>query len=182
MRRAILVAAAAVLVPPLALVALRGYSAETGPADPTAEKAEAAAEEEDESEDFIDPLGPNAACYVCHTTFIHEEMSKVHKAEKTGCIDCHGLSAGHANDENVGATPPDIVYRRDEVDASCLKCHETHDAPAAQVIARFLERKLAPAEAAICTDCHGQHRIEKAAEGVSSSGAPATSNAVSRRS
>jgi len=109
---------------------------------------------------MIDPLSVNAACYVCHMTFIGEELSTVHFQEKTMCIDCHGLSAPHANDENIGATPPDIVFKRDQVDASCEKCHEDHDAPGADVVARFVERKLADPHP-ICTDCHGTHKIER---------------------
>ena len=109
---------------------------------------------------FIDPLGPNAACYVCHLTFVHEELSVVHKAEKVTCIECHGLSAGHANDEDIGATPPDVVYKRERIDAACRECHEGHDVSAAAVLARFFERKLKPEPAAVCTDCHGQHRLK----------------------
>jgi len=112
----------------------------------------------------IDPLGANAACYVCHMTFVKEELSKVHLHEKIGCIECHGLSAEHANDENIGATKPDIAFKRGEVDASCVKCHEGHDAPATEVVARFLERRLPEKPPPICTDCHGAHRIEEAAE------------------
>jgi len=112
---------------------------------------------------MIDPLSANAACYVCHMTFVGEELSTVHFQEKTMCIDCHGLSAPHANDENIGATPPDVVFKRDEVDASCEECHEDHDAPGAEVVARFVERELADPHP-ICTDCHGTHKIERAAE------------------
>ena len=137
-----------------------------------AEKAEKADEAQDgvtgpsdESEEppMIDPLSVNAACYVCHMTFVGEELSTVHLKEKTMCIDCHGLSAPHANDENIGATPPDIVFKRGDVDASCEKCHEDHDAPATKVVARFLERKLAGPRP-ICTDCHGMHKIEQPEE------------------
>ena len=119
----------------------------------------------DESEEppMIDPLSVNAACYVCHMTFVGEELSTVHFQEKTTCIDCHGLSAPHANDENIGETPPDIVFKRHEVDASCEECHEEHDAPGIKVVARFLERKLADPRP-ICTDCHGMHKIEQPEE------------------
>jgi len=112
---------------------------------------------------FIDPMGPNAACYVCHQTFIFEPMSVVHKAEKVTCIKCHGLSAAHANDEHIGATPPDVRYPREKVDAACAECHEDHDVPVADVLARFVERKLTPRPAPVCTDCHGRHRIPEAA-------------------
>jgi len=113
---------------------------------------------------MIDPLGPNAACYVCHLTFVHEQISSAHRAEKVTCIKCHGLSADHANDEDIGATPPDIRYTRNQVDAACGECHEEHDVPAADVLARFFEQKLEPDAVAVCTDCHGRHRIAEAAK------------------
>ena len=28
------------------------------------------------------------------------------------CVRCHGISAAHANDEDIGATPPDITFKR----------------------------------------------------------------------
>ena len=110
----------------------------------------------------IDPLGPNAACYVCHIPFVREELSKVHLREKVTCIQCHGLSAGHANDENIGATPPDVVFKRHEIDASCRECHKEHNVPAREVIARWLQRKRP--KAPVCTDCHGTHKIERPEE------------------
>jgi hypothetical protein len=121
------------------------------------------AENDADGQTFIDPMGPNAACYVCHMTFVFEELSVVHKAQKVTCIKCHGLSAGHANDENIGATPPDIRYPRDKIDAACGECHEGHDVPAVEVLVRFIERKLPAKPAAVCTDCHGRHRIPAAA-------------------
>jgi hypothetical protein len=114
----------------------------------------------------IDPTGPNAACYVCHVTFVHEELSKVHLAAQVDCIKCHGLSAAHANDEHVGATKPDIVFKRGQIDGMCIDCHEEHDVPARKVVARFVERKLTGAGAA-CTECHGTHKIEEADDAAS---------------
>ena len=75
-----------------------------------------------------------------------------------------GLSAPHANDEDIGATKPDITYERDAVDAACGTCHTTHDVPARQVVARFLEGRPPAGAGPICTDCHGSHRIARAAE------------------
>jgi hypothetical protein len=124
----------------------------------------------------IDPLSVNANCCLCHIPFVREEISKVHFAEKITCIKCHGLSAAHANDEDVGATKPDITYRRDQVDRMCRECHETHDAPAQAVVARFAERNLSDTSA-ICTDCHGHHRIEKPAEDAEHSEIPAAAAA-----
>jgi len=108
----------------------------------------------------VSPLGPNAACYVCHMTFVRESLSKVHAEAKVGCIDCHGLSAGHANDEDIGATKPDIMHKGAAIDAGCRKCHETHDVEPAKVVARWSARK-APAEPT-CTACHGSHKIARA--------------------
>jgi formate-dependent nitrite reductase cytochrome c552 subunit len=97
-------------------------------------------------------------------TFVKEELVKTHLKEKIGCIDCHGLSEKHANDENIGATKPDITFKRPQVDANCAKCHQGHNAPAKAVIARFCERRLSAASPPICTDCHGTHKIERSAE------------------
>ena len=107
-----------------------------------------------------DPLGPNAACYVCHMTFVREELSKTHLAKKVTCVKCHGLSAKHANDEDIGATKPDRVFARDQVNAMCRACHKRHDVPPEEIIARWVERQLT--EPPVCTDCHGSHRIERA--------------------
>lgn len=136
-----------------------------GAASAVSAKAETGEDGGDAPDDSpeIDPLSVNAACYVCHTTFVREELSKVHLKEKVTCIECHGLSAGHANDEDIGATPPDITFKRKQVDASCGKCHEEHDVPAREVIARWLERGR-PALPSICTDCHGTHKIERPEE------------------
>ena len=104
------------------------------------------------------------ACYVCHVTFVKEDLVKTHLAEKVGCIQCHGLSDKHANDENIGATRPDITFQRGAIDKSCEKCHEKHDVSAKAVVARFIERHLPPAATPVCTDCHGHHKIDRSAK------------------
>jgi len=109
----------------------------------------------------LSPMSVNAACCICHMTFVREPISKVHLKAKVTCIKCHGLSADHANDEDIGATKPEIVYKRGQIDKMCVECHETHDAPARLVVARCIQRGLSPKKAAVCTDCHGKHRIEK---------------------
>ena len=114
--------------------------------------------------DVTDILGANAACYVCHMTFVKEELAKTHLAAKVGCIKCHGPSTKHANDEHIGATKPDITFQRRQVDAMCGKCHKGHDVAAGKIVARFVERKLPTGTAPLCTECHGTHKIAKAAE------------------
>ena len=125
------------------------------------DKKKVAAEEADEGQ--LDPLGANAACYVCHMTYVKEELSKLHLKEEIGCIECHGTSAGHANDENIGATKPDVTFKREQVNTSCRECHEDHNSAPETVIARWIELG-SPKQLPVCTDCHGKHRIEKAAE------------------
>ena len=118
-------------------------------------------EESDVEAPMIDPLGPNAACYVCHMTFVFEELALVHLTQKVTCIKCHGTSGPHANDENIGATKPDITYPREKIDAHCGECHKTHDASAQDVVARWLEIDQ-PDGQPVCTDCHGMHKISRA--------------------
>ncbi len=113
-------------------------------------------------QDASDVLGANAACLVCHLTFVKEPLARIHQLKGVSCTKCHGASVAHANDEHIGATRPDVTYRREKVDGACAVCHTEHDVPATKVIGRFLERKLPPRPAAICTDCHGAHRIDQA--------------------
>jgi predicted CXXCH cytochrome family protein len=94
----------------------------------------------------------NHYCYVCHANFEYDEpLVEVHDEAEVGCADCHGPSLAHRSDED-NVTPPDILYRRPQIDAACLGCHTRH------------EEREAPAgttapDAAVCTDCHGDHRI-----------------------
>jgi len=137
------------------------------PNAPVAQPAAGAAEssEHDSGEAMLDPMGPNGACYVCHMTFVWEELARVHLAEKITCVKCHGTSAAHANDENIGATKPDITYAGEKIDASCRKCHKAHDVSAREVVARWIKIG-APKRKAVCTDCHGTHRIDQAQLGL----------------
>jgi len=114
----------------------------------------------DPSVDASNPMGPNAACYVCHMTYVKEPMSRLHLKQKVYCIDCHGPSIAHANDEDIGATKPDMYFKRGQVNASCRKCHSDHDAKPELVIKRYIDRKLTT-DSPVCTDCHGQHRIKR---------------------
>ena len=108
--------------------------------------------------DGTESLGLNAACYVCHIPFVQEDLSRTHLQAKVACIDCHGLSAGHANDENIGATPPDVKFERSQVHAMCVKCHKTREISQEDLA----KHKVPP----VCTDCHGSHRITKPAATV----------------
>jgi hypothetical protein len=157
------------------LLATARYSPADSAAALASDETPAATESESEDDEdggaMLDPLGPNAACYVCHTTFVYEELARTHLAEKVTCIECHGLSAAHANDEDIGATKPDIMYKRHQIDASCEKCHDVHDVSAQDVVARYMERELKEPKP-VCTDCHGMHRIEHADDAEEPEGEP----------
>jgi predicted CXXCH cytochrome family protein len=104
----------------------------------------------------------NNACFVCHNNYSEEELVIEHAKEKTGCVDCHGQSFAHRDDED-NVTPPDKMYPLKKIDAACQECHDTHDAPARKVLARWQERCPQKTEFAtiVCTDCHGHHRLAK---------------------
>jgi len=104
----------------------------------------------------------NSACYVCHVNYETEGLVIKHGIEEIGCIDCHGESIDHRNDED-NITPPDIMYALDAIDEKCGECHDEHDAPAAEVIARWQDRcpqKTNPKKI-VCTDCHFHHRLDR---------------------
>lgn len=155
MKRALLLGAIT-----LGLLLIVSFSRDVRPAEAEGPCAGAKAESAEET----NPLGANAACYLCHIPFVKEELSREHLKAEVSCIECHGLSAGHANDEDVGATPPEVTFKREQIDAMCRECHESHNVPAREVVARFVERRLSPKSAAVCTDCHGTHKIERPAE------------------
>ena len=104
----------------------------------------------------------NFACYVCHGNYDGEELVVSHGKEAIGCIDCHGKSYDHRNDED-NITPPDKMYPLEEVDAMCADCHDEHIADARKVIERWQERcpKKTDPKAIVCTDCHYQHRLAR---------------------
>ncbi len=103
----------------------------------------------------------NDACYVCHGNYKEEPFALKHGQEDVGCIECHGKSYAHRNDED-NITPPDTMYPAEAIKKCCQECHDEHDAPAKKVIARWQERcpeKTDPKKI-VCTDCHGQHRLK----------------------
>lgn len=103
----------------------------------------------------------NQPCFVCHANYMAEPLAASHARENVGCVDCHGDSFAHRNDEN-NTTPPDLMYPERQIDRACRNCHKTHDAPATVVIARWQQRcptKSNP-ETVVCTDCHGEHRLK----------------------
>lgn len=104
----------------------------------------------------------NSSCFVCHTDYEEEFLVTKHAPKGVGCIDCHGESQDHADDEEH-TTAPDVMFSSAGIDAACKECHKAHDAAPAKVILRWQERcpqEKDPAQL-VCTDCHGLHRLEK---------------------
>ncbi len=131
------------------------------PADlPRAEAAATVAKPADKP-DTDPPPEPadNSYCYVCHAPYEQEELSKRHQPVGVGCETCHGISEKHSGDED-GLTPPDIMFPREKVAASCLaKCHRKQDLidsgnhDEVFVAAKKTDRT--------CTDCHAEkHRLK----------------------
>ena len=101
----------------------------------------------------------NEACHVCHGNYREAAFVQAHADEGVGCVKCHGASLAHAGDED-NITPPERMYAADEIEKSCQVCHETHDVPAAKVIACWQEKCPARTDLKqmLCTDCH-EHRL-----------------------
>jgi len=118
--------------------------------------------EPEEEEPQIGPVADNQACFVCHANYQEEPFATWHAKANVGCVDCHGASHAHRNDED-NITPPDVMYPRDRIERCCAECHDEHDVPAREVIAMFLKRCLdrTGAEQIVCTDCHGEHRLPR---------------------
>lgn len=122
---------------------------------------ELAETEDSSSEKTAEAIADNSACFVCHANYAEEPLARDHAKAGLGCVNCHGDSFAHRNDEN-NTTPPDTMYPANKIDPFCRECHATHDAPAVDVIALYLKRcpsKSDPAKI-VCTDCHGEHRLQ----------------------
>ncbi len=112
-------------------------------------------------EDVSPSVAENAACFVCHENFSEEPLVTMHAKDGVGCVDCHGKSFAHRNDEN-NTTPPDVMFPRAKIDEGCVSCHDTHDAPAALVIERLRQRvpRASTSQDIVCTQCHGFHKLD----------------------
>lgn len=104
----------------------------------------------------------NFMCLVCHGDLDAEQLVVRHAREGVGCVECHGPSVAHADDEEH-VIPPDKMFDHADVDKMCAQCHRRHEVPAREVVARCRARGLAgktPGEIA-CTDCHFQHYMTR---------------------
>lgn len=115
----------------------------------------------------------NTYCLGCHVNFEKEDIAANHLKQGITCAHCHGGSVAHMNDEECAAEP-DVLFGRAEIEPFCKKCHPTHKDPKA--VTKFLDQwksKRRPngrliGKDAICTDCHGTHRLPGVGGGRSS--------------
>ncbi|MBC8870584.1 MAG: cytochrome c3 family protein [Planctomycetes bacterium] len=115
----------------------------------------------DAPKEKVEVKADNSACYVCHANYDGEKLALIHAIDDVGCIECHGESLAHRDDED-NVTPPDVMYPADRIEEKCAECHDEHDVSAREVITRWQKRcpkKTNPSEL-VCTDCHGQHRLK----------------------
>lgn len=110
------------------------------------------------------PLRPadNTACYECHEYLEHEEITAAHIKDDLLCVDCHGPSQQHREDDNP-LIKADVTYGRAEVDPHCEDCHPSHKYPARvrdylnEWRGKTRENGRVITDQSICTDCHGKH-------------------------
>jgi hypothetical protein len=124
----------------------------------------------------------NRLCLVCHELLAKEEISHKHEVANLLCIDCHGRSRLHMEDEML-MTEADVLFGRTEVDPFCLSCHPDHKDPAK--VEAFREEwrgrdrpnGRAVTSSSICTDCHGTHNLHSADTGRKTATSPAETEA-----
>ena len=124
--------------------------------------------------------GPNDACLACHqepgrsTTLPSGESlslyvspqvfeGSVHGQEGLACVDCHTSVGSYPH------PPIEAQSRRDlslELYAVCQDCHATEYA-LTQDSVHERARAAGQPEAAVCTDCHGSHGIQRMTDSVS---------------
>jgi len=101
-------------------------------------------------------MADNSYCYVCHLNYQQDELTMKHESRGIGCENCHGTSEQHSADED-GLIPPDVMFPKDKINSYCLTCHPEgsidHISSHKSVLANSANAK------AVCTDCHGQHRL-----------------------
>ncbi len=117
----------------------------------------------EEYESTMSPLAVagNERCAVCHMNYRYDDLAKDHAWQDIGCADCHGESDEHVADESWASggngTPPEKMFRRREINKFCVECHPKDEIDGRHESTILLE----PEEGDhVCTDCHGDHRLE----------------------
>lgn len=99
----------------------------------------------------------NTACFVCHANYKTETLVECHVKINIGCVNCHGQSSAHQNDEN-NITPPETMYSAEKIDPFCRSCHNAHDIPPRKIIAHWLKH-IAEKTDPSCQGCHEDNDV-----------------------
>lgn len=99
----------------------------------------------------------NTACFVCHANYMGEILAERHAKADIGCVNCHGDSLAHRNDEN-NTTPPEIMYTAEKIDPFCKGCHEAHDIPPRKIIAAWMKQKAKKPDIT-CEGCYKEDDV-----------------------
>jgi len=115
---------------------------------------------EEELESPIGPVADNSRCFVCHINYMQEDIAVTHARANIGCAHCHGDCDEHIADESWASggkgTAPDMMYTREKINPFCMGCHPKEKVDKEQHKPLFDDT----AETKVCTDCHGNHRLE----------------------
>jgi hypothetical protein len=118
---------------------------------------------DDNEEESVSPTGPmadNSRCHVCHVNYMQEDIAVIHARANMGCASCHGECDEHIADESWASggngTAPDIMYPRAKINPFCMGCHPKDKIDTEQHKPLF----TGTGEKKVCTDCHGNHRLE----------------------
>ncbi|MHC4331226.1 MAG: cytochrome c3 family protein [Planctomycetota bacterium] len=114
-------------------------------------------EEEASAAATTEAAAENMACFVCHANYRDEFIAQRHAKADVGCVNCHGDSFAHRNDEN-NTTPPETMYPAEQIDPFCQGCHDAHDIPPKKIIARWIKQK-AKKPNATCEGCHKEDDV-----------------------
>lgn len=172
----ILLILAALVVLPLG-VAAQEATPEPAPLE-TPEVTQAAVPVYDLGAPPVEPTGDNSYCLVCHSqpwrvatlgdgtqlniyvnhrTIANSVHGETSSGGALGCVDCHGNNFPH------GPTPQTArEYALQAVNA-CVSCH-ANEARDMQLGLHEQAIMAGNLDAAVCTDCHGAHNVERVVE------------------
>ncbi|UCE47305.1 MAG: hypothetical protein JSW47_17085 [Phycisphaerales bacterium] len=99
----------------------------------------------------------NMACFVCHANYMDEFLAERHAKANVGCVNCHGDSFAHRNDEN-NTTPPETMYAVEKIDPFCQECHEAHNIPPKKILAAWMKQRAKKPDVT-CEGCHEEDDV-----------------------
>jgi hypothetical protein len=116
-------------------------------------------DDEPEADQSDEPQADNSRCFVCHVNYMQEDIAVIHARADIGCAGCHGESDEHIADESWASggngTAPDTMFPKPKINPFCMGCHTKDKIDTDQHKPLF-----ANFEKMVCTDCHGDHRLE----------------------